>query len=364
MKVGCIIYDNDGICTTEKRGVSFFDVIDMAYYDQILNIKSYSGKYIEWKNGNKILEGEYLFGMKCGEWIERYEVSGRLKSKGFYFNNNRNGFWQEWYDNDYTNNKKLEETYSRCKLHGVMKCWHPNGYQSDEINYYNGIKHGASIKWNNTGRLISDHYYNNGKIDDVLQRDNTKNRYIKKGNFKLTDLPEFFSYKHVYESYDWLVEYINDPDYFFKSCSGSTIVVLKRFHDTIINSNRPGIINWKYAKLRGSRFKVVRIFHKLNPSYEYSCAASIHGPQTRTLIVIYRVGKTVHSDTFDNDLSNTCSHGIHCFATIVPAFYYNNVCDQYSGEYYSWGDNGNLCRTGKIINGIFHKVPDTQMIPY
>ena len=216
MKVGCIIFDNNGICTSEKRGVSFVDVIDMAYYDQILNIKSYSGKYIEWKNGIKILEGEYLFGMKCGDWIERHEMSGRLKSEGFYFNNNRNGFWREWYDNDYPNDKNSETMYLQCKLHGVMKCWYPNGYQKsevsyswgklhgiakhwypngyqeDEINYYNEIKHGASIKWNNAGKLISDYYYCNGeKHGTWITYDNNGN-VINKSKYYLGQIVPLF----------------------------------------------------------------------------------------------------------------------------------------------------------------------------
>jgi antitoxin component YwqK of YwqJK toxin-antitoxin module len=53
--------------------------------------------------------------------------------------------------------------------------------------------------------------------------------------------------------------------------------------------------------------------------------------------------QNIVSDSFNEDLENVCSHGIHYFKTIDGSFYYQKFpFSNYSGIWKHWNDDGQL----------------------
>ena len=111
-------------------------------------------------------------------------------------------------------------------------------------------------------------------------------------------------------------DYISNKKNVFKSCH-NCIVVLQKTIDTKTNEKRKGVVNEEFASFRGDIFKVILIFDRHSPLLNFSeIKNSMYGEK-----VNYVVGQLVRSDFFDKDIEKICTHGIHYFKTIDPAFY-------------------------------------------
>ena len=81
--------NNDGINAVIRTGVSFYDIIDRTYYDQILNIRYYSGKYFIWGDNGRIkTEENYVDGKRTTSY--NYDDDGRITSAWIYNDDGRN----------------------------------------------------------------------------------------------------------------------------------------------------------------------------------------------------------------------------------------------------------------------------------
>ena len=106
----------------------------------------------------------------------------------------------------------------------------------------------------------------------------------------------------------------------YKACYvGTTCVIVKLEILGIDNENRTKRrFPKKYAKHRCEKAKVLDIWDPVTMK-KYHEAESVHDPDFK-----YRVGKIVEPlDSFDMDLNNECSTGIHYFLTYECAIGYH-----------------------------------------
>jgi hypothetical protein len=140
-------------------------------------------------------------------------------------------------------------------------------------------------------------------------------------------------------------KYISDPKYVFKSCYNKTnknpfperkwIVVLEKINTTITNENRKNVIDKRFAKFRANELKVIKIINMIKPNFVQNKIKSIYETET----TIYKVGKIVKSNGYDNNEDKICSRGIHYFRTLFRAYFYG---DSRTKKIYSWYDNGDI----------------------
>ena len=141
--------------------------------------------------------------------------------------------------------------------------------------------------------------------------------------------------------------YINDSEYIFKSVN-TKIVIMSLCNDSITNENRSNIKNNEYAKYRTNKAHVELIFNKLTLE---ECQ-QVEGKFIQK-ITKYMVGKIIVPDSFDLNLDNVCSNGIHYYKNIECAFYHDieyliekenkwNKKIYFKGLIKEWKQNGDL----------------------
>jgi antitoxin component YwqK of YwqJK toxin-antitoxin module len=146
--------------------------------------------------------------------------------------------------------------------------------------------------------------------------------------------------------------------YVYKKCIDHTnksiqcLVILEKLDVTITNENREYVTNARYASFRADKLKVVAIININDVLNTRPCLLTSFRINYISVMTIYEVGKTVHSNFFDNELNNVHSGGIHYFKTIEPAYFYSkNFQEKYTGQYHCWSDNGSLICEGHYANG-------------
>lgn len=138
-----------------------------------------------------------------------------------------------------------------------------------------------------------------------------------------------------------------------KDAYNSWIVILRKISNTaheestITNEDRKGIKDSSRAKYRANKLKVIMIINMQNPSItEKMVIGKYYGIYTT-----YEVGKVVYPDSFNNDLDQDCTNGIHYFKTLEPAYFYNEHPPLYTGFFARWFSSGEKQTEGHIING-------------
>lgn len=146
--------------------------------------------------------------------------------------------------------------------------------------------------------------------------------------------------------------YINSPKYVYKLCNphgiksnDEYIVVLEKLPSTVTNEERDSVYDARYAKFRGSEFKVVAIINTDNPKQIIRSA-------TNRRKTTYTINEIVVPDMFDTDMDLICTTGIHYFKTIDAAFFYRTAPPRYTGLWYNWNSNGILESTLLYMNGV------------
>lgn len=157
------------------------------------------------------------------------------------------------------------------------------------------------------------------------------------------------------------------------------LVVMKKLEDTTkaeptqtkTNENRSNVIDENYAKFRADKLKVVEIINVDNPKitrdkivnkfkFDYDMTLSVNNE------TIYEVDKITECKYYDDDIDVVCSHGIHYFKTLVPAFYLRVPPANYTGVWIKWYDNGakmfECCLQDGELSGLFTEFFDNKQI--
>jgi hypothetical protein len=141
--------------------------------------------------------------------------------------------------------------------------------------------------------------------------------------------------------------YIDDPQYVYKICQNSWIVIMKKLSDTKTNEGRKNIVNPMHVKYRANKLLVCVIFSVHDPAQTMKRIVNIYTNKS----LIYMINKIVIPDHFDTDQEAVCSVGIHYFNSIYSALYYRAVPDQYTGHWINWYHNGQINEEGDYRNG-------------
>lgn len=111
-----------------------------------------------------------------------FDEKGNKRSEGNYKNRKREGKWMYYHPGG----KQIlsEEFYINDKLEGTKKVFYTTGKTSEEINYKNGLLHGASVQYSEDGIKLREENY----VDDVRQgkavyRDR-KGNVVAEGEYK------------------------------------------------------------------------------------------------------------------------------------------------------------------------------------
>ncbi len=106
--------------------------------------------------GNIIAEGDYIEGMKEGNWILQY---GDHREEGDYSYDLRSGYWK-YFNGD--GNLIFEGEYIDNNPNGKHYYYWDNGKIKDEINYLLGLRNGDWKKYNLDGTLLLVISFDNG----------------------------------------------------------------------------------------------------------------------------------------------------------------------------------------------------------
>ena len=129
----------------------------------------------------------------------------------------------------------------------------------------------------------------------------------------------------------------------YKKCRGGRIVVLEICGNH--NEEREGIVDKRFAKMRCSKARVIRIYDMHDRSIEYKEAFGIRHKSFR-----YTVGEVVEPvNDFNKDLNKVCASGIHYFLTEEPAYYMGYIPK--NGTYKEWYENGQMHMKCTFKNG-------------
>ncbi len=114
------------------------------------------------------------------------------------------------------------------------------------------------------------------------------------------------------------------------------LITLEIPDDAITNMNRKDIVNKQTAKHRTNKAFVRQIIDKNGKVYK--CAQSINIKK-----IIYKVGEMVNETTFNMNIDEVCTSGIHFFLDKECAERYDMYIGQMiNGKLKSWYDNGQL----------------------
>lgn len=133
----------------------------------------------------------------------------------------------------------------------------------------------------------------------------------------------------------------------YKSCD-EYIVTLAILGDT--NERRPDVINKNHAKFRTSRCKVISIKHKQNGEM-LSYIINTEYAETK---LVYNVDEIISIKNYNNNITATCTTGVHYFLSYESAYYCDNIIS--NGVDKKWYDNGQLRCLYNYLDGNLHGI--------
>ena len=174
------------------------------YKENILDKELYmNGMFISYyKNGKKLLEGNYNNNIKTGDWL-RYYDSGELYSRANYNNLSSDStlYIEYYYKNGQMSSNENIINGKENYLHGKYVSYYDSGEIRKEGSYINNIKDGLWQEYYKSGKILSKinfvdqngiyySYYESGEIlSEGYFLDNHKNgvwiEYFKNGNKKI-----------------------------------------------------------------------------------------------------------------------------------------------------------------------------------
>ncbi len=150
-------FDNNGELSFQGSYKKDIPVGVHRYYDEegnVVNSKIYNNFGVIIAEG--ILDDE---GRKKGVWKEFY-LSGELRAKGNYQNNQKSGLWSYYYKNG---GKEQSGNYMRGLADGLWTWYYISGNLLREEGYFNGREDGEMIEYSEKGEIISKGNFINGE---------------------------------------------------------------------------------------------------------------------------------------------------------------------------------------------------------
>ena len=115
------------------------------------------------------------------------------------------------------------------------------------------------------------------------------------------------------------------------------VITLEIPDDALTNINRTSVVVKEKAKHRANKVKVLKIEDKQGKEYKTAETGFF-----REKILVYRVGETLEEPTYDTDIEQVCSRGIHFFLDKTVAEQYE-ILEIENGLLESFYDTGQKC---------------------
>uniref|UniRef100_A0A6C0EEC8 MORN-repeat protein n=1 Tax=viral metagenome TaxID=1070528 RepID=A0A6C0EEC8_9ZZZZ len=138
------------------------------------------------------------------------------------------------------------------------------------------------------------------------------------------------------------MNYVDNPLYGFKNCA-NCLVILKKTPKTITNEDRSDVVDKKYAKFRANKFIVEKIIHMKTLRELTEIKNTIFSNKR----LVYTVGKKIYDKSYDKNIDNVYSAGIHYYLSIEPAMSTNSR----TGNNNVFYDDGTKWRVTKYDDG-------------
>ena len=147
-------------------------------------------------------------------------------------------------------------------------------------------------------------------------------------------------------------KYISNPQYKYKSC-GTNIVILSLPKNSSNNEKRY-VCDERFAKYRADEVYVELIFDKMTSEEINECRNVINYFNGDYRATNYVKHHNTIPDSYDYNDDNVCTHGIHYFNDIEPAFMYalQNYFRISSGTLKYWYDSGDLSDAIEFNKGL------------
>lgn len=150
-------------------------------------------------------------------------------------------------------------------------------------------------------------------------------------------------------------QYINSK-YLYKKCidcedqdkSRIWLIILEKLIDSKTNEKRKNVANKKYAKFRANKLNIVEIININSPDITKTQITHKCGDSK----VIYKVGSTICSSHYDENIEHVRTNGVHYFKTIDCAYFYKDIPIDHSGPIYNWYNDGRKAYEGYYLEGI------------
>ena len=135
--------------------------------------------------------------------------------------------------------------------------------------------------------------------------------------------------------------------------SGSVIITLEIPDDALHNIDRSSVIQKETAAYRCNKARVLDISDAKDISIKYTEANSgVLEENTWKFNLFYKVGKIVEEPSFDTNIENICTEGIHFFLSrkLAEDYYNENKENTYSLE------TGLLLQRRTMLEGMLHGI--------
>lgn len=94
----------------------------------------------------------------------------RLREKGEYNMGLKEGVWTSYA----WNGQREESPYKLGRLDGTVSVFDPHGRKLSEDNWWRGVRHGLSVKWDHNGVILVQRYYEKGEVVAMPMPDHRK----------------------------------------------------------------------------------------------------------------------------------------------------------------------------------------------
>lgn len=111
------------------------------------------------------------------------------------------------------------------------------------------------------------------------------------------------------------------------------------------NEDRHNVEDWRYAKFRCQKAKVLEIYHPTRTTRK----KTIHSSWDRKFK--YTIGEIVEVNDYNPTKSIICGSGIHYYLTEIAAISHGGLPHNYTGTIIEASDNGGLFSKTQFIHG-------------
>ncbi len=133
----------------QNTTLSYVDCPKVAY--GINENTPYSGSYTQQdKNGNIVLKGTFLNGLKTGTWTVVHAIKNETVTDTVHYKIGvKSGEFTRTYE---TGQKSVQGRYKDNLMQGVWQSWFKHGQQQAEIRFVNSQREGVQIVWHPNGQ--------------------------------------------------------------------------------------------------------------------------------------------------------------------------------------------------------------------